>query len=52
MPVTEMKSEKMRLQKDKGQGYNEERHRLCVMLHLTKRAERLGMQLVPIPQSA
>ena len=37
---------------DKGQDYYEERYRQRVMHHLTKRAEKLGMQLVPIPQAA
>ena len=37
---------------DKGQDYYEERYRQRVMHHLTKRAEKLGMQLVPIPQPA
>ena len=36
---------------DKGQDYYEERYRQRVMHHLTKRAERLGMQLVQIPQT-
>ncbi len=33
---------------DKGQDYYEERYRQRVMHHLTKRAEKLGMQLVPL----
>jgi len=37
---------------DKGQDYYEERYRQRVMHHLTKRAEKLGMQLVPMPQPA
>ncbi len=37
---------------DKGQDYYEERYRERVMHHLTKRAEKLGMQLVPMPQPA
>jgi len=37
---------------DKGQDYYEERSRQRVMHHLAKRAEKLGMQLVPAPQPA
>ena len=37
---------------DKGQDYYEERYRQRVMHHLAKRAEKLGMHLVPIPQPA
>ena len=37
---------------DKGQDYYEERYRQRVMYHLAKRAEKLGMQLVPVPQPA
>jgi len=37
---------------DKGQEYYEERYRQRVMHHLAKRAEKLGMHLVPIPQAA
>ncbi len=37
---------------DKGQDYYEERYRERVMHHLNKRAEKLGFQLVPIPQPA
>jgi transposase len=36
---------------DQGQDYYEERYRQRVMHHLAKRAEKLGMQLVPAPQS-
>jgi len=35
---------------DQGQDYYEERYRQRVMHHLAKRAEKLGMQLVPVPQ--
>ncbi|MBY0485553.1 hypothetical protein [Nitrosomonas sp.] len=34
-----------------GQDYYEERYRQRVMHHLAKRAEKLGMQLVPASQS-
>ncbi len=37
---------------DKGQEYYEERYRQRAMHHLAKRAEKLGMHLVPIPQTA
>jgi transposase len=37
---------------DKGQDYYEERYRQRVMHHLTKRAEKLGMQLLPIQQAS
>lgn len=37
---------------DKGQDYYEERYRQRVMHHLAKRAGKLGMQLVPVPQPA
>ena len=37
---------------DKGQDYHEERYRQRVMHHLTQRAEKPGMQLVPVSQSA
>ena len=37
---------------DKGQEYYEERYRQRVMHHLAKRAEKLGMHLVPIPHLA
>jgi hypothetical protein len=36
---------------DQGQDYYEERYRQRVMHHLARRAEKLGMQLVPAPQS-
>ena len=35
----------------KGQDYYEERYSQHVMHHLAKRAEKLGMQVVPAPQS-
>ncbi len=34
---------------DQGQDYYEERYRQRVMHHLTKRAEKLGFQLTPLP---
>ncbi len=34
-----------------GQDYYEKRYRQRVMHHLAKRAEKLGMQVVPAPQS-
>ena len=37
---------------DQGQDYYEERYRQRVMHHLAKRAEKLGLQLTPIPQAA
>ena len=37
---------------DQGQVYYEERYRQRVMHHLTKRAEKLGFQLTPIPDAA
>jgi transposase len=37
---------------DKGQDYYEERYRQRVMHHLAKRAEKLGMHLVPIAHTA
>jgi len=37
---------------DQGQDYYEERYRQRVMHHLAKRAEKLGLQLTPIPQVA
>lgn len=37
---------------DQGQDYYEERYRQRVMHHLTKRAEKLGFQLTPIPVAA
>lgn len=37
---------------DQGQDYFEERYRQRVMYHLTKRAEKLGFQLTPIPEIA
>ena len=37
---------------DQGQDYFEERYRQRVMHHLAKRAERLGLQLTPIPEVA
>ena len=37
---------------DQGQDYYEERYRQRVMHHLTKRAEKLGFQLTPIPDAA
>lgn len=37
---------------DQGQAYYEEHYRERVMHHLAKRAEKMGMQLVPIPQTA
>jgi transposase len=35
---------------DQGQDYYEERYRQRVMHRLAKRAEKLGLQLTPIPQ--
>ena len=37
---------------DQGQNYYEERYRERVLHHLSKRAEKLGMNLVPTPQAA
>ena len=37
---------------DQGQDYFEERYRQRVMHHLTKRAEKFGFQLIPIPEAA
>ena len=37
---------------DQGQAYYEERYRQRVIHNLAKRAEKLGMQLVPVPQPA
>jgi transposase len=34
---------------DQGQNYYEERYRQRVLHHLAKRAEKLGLQLTPIP---
>ncbi len=34
---------------DQGQDYFEERHRQRTLHHLAKRAEKMGMQLVPVP---
>jgi hypothetical protein len=36
---------------DQGQDYYEERYRQRVMHYLARRTEKLGMQLVPAPQS-
>lgn len=36
---------------DQGQDYFEERYRQRVLHHLAKRAEKLGFQLTPIPET-
>jgi hypothetical protein len=37
---------------DQGQAHYEERYRQRVVKSLTKRAEQLGFQLIPVPEAA
>lgn len=37
---------------DQGQAYYEERYRERVLRHLSQRANKLGMQLIAVPQTA